>query len=952
MVKYIKDFFPVHREKGAYSGNTRDLAAEFNEYVEPDPDNPEAWLKEERFDDDFKKHLAERWSLNWKGIDFTKRKYYICGQSHIDVAWLWRYWQTCRKAIVTFKKAVWHAKNVPNYAFAASEPVLLEWILHEDPKLFEDIKEQVKAGRFDLVGGMWVEPDCHLPSGEAFCRQRLYGQRFYLEHFGRVSLVEWVPDSFGFASTLPQILAKSGSPYFHTTKLCGNSYTQFPFVNFLWESPDGSQVLANLSPGGFGAMSRHDRFDPVRRLLKPGKRLRADYTVDKPEAADVYSDEIPPIGMFVGKGDGGHGPTGEEVAVLEHLVAEGKAEWMNVTDYFSKVLEKARGRLPVWADELYYEYHRGTLTTHALVKRMNRYFEWHLGAVEKLVVAAGAMKGVDTAKWSDQLRVAWKLLALNQFHDVLPGSSIPEAYDDVYDFWEYQKMLVDEVEKEAWDVLLGKPARAPASGAGTILFNASGHDVKDVLVEMPFDGKAVPKQAIVNGELVPVQLVEADSLGLDPLFIKRPRRLLFKVSAPQHAFSQVTFSKEAPATRAPACKAEDSGKVFVLENEFHAVKVSKETGDITSITDKKLEKEILAAPGVQLHLYFDWHVTEQAWNISPGYRAMPIAIPPPSRVSIIESGPVRWTVEIEREAFNEDSESKENGKSRILQRVSLVQGVPGVHIEFLLDWRTCECIAKIDFHLASMGEQVVSEVPYGTIKRLANPTANHDVPRWEQYHNTWVDVPSKDQQWGVAFVNNGRYGHDTKENRIGMTLVRGPLCPKPSGESWVHAERADRFKATGEAPPAHDDLACHLFKYIVVPHEGTFEKSEPFIPAIARWFNEGYVACLALPDAVPDLLGKRLAWIEGSNAEIGAIKDAEDKNGRVMRVVETAAAGGKVTLRLHASLNAKTIVETDILERPIPSTAMTTEKDSSGLVTSVSFTAKPHEIKTLLLKNG
>lgn len=947
MVKYMKDYFPVYREKGAYSGNPRNLKAEFSEYVEPDPDNPEAWLKEERFEDEFKKHLAEKWAMQWKGIDFTKRKYYICGQSHIDVAWLWRYWQTCRKAIVTFKKAVWHAKNHPAYVFAASEPLLLDWIMREDPQLFADIKEQVKAGRFDIVGGMWVEPDCHLPSGEAFCRQRLYGQLFYLEHFGRTSIVEWVPDSFGFASTLPQIFSKSGSPYFHTTKLCGNSYSQFPFVNFLWESPDGSQVLANLSPGGLGPMSRHEKFDPVRRNLKPGTRLRVDYSVDKPEALDVYSDEIPPIGVFVGKGDGGHGPTGEEVAVLDTLVSEGKAEWMNVTDYFSKVLEKARDRLPVWNDELYYEYHRGTLTTHALVKRMNRYFEWRLVAVEKFIAAVAAVKNVDTGKWSDQLRTAWKLLALNQFHDVLPGSSIPEAYDDVYDIWEYQKLLVDEVEQAAWTALLGVRALNTASRA-TMLFNGAGFDVKDVAVEIPYDGKDVPKSATINGETTPVQLVEADSLALDPLFVKRPRRLLFKVSAPQHAFSQVNYGNDPAQAKAPACKAGDNGKEIVIENGYTIVKISKETGDITSITDKKLNKEVLAAPGVQLHLFFDWHVTEQAWNISPGYRSMPIEIPPPSRVSIVESGPVRWTAEIERDAFNEDSESKENGKSKIFQRVSLIQGAPGVHVEFLLDWHTCECTAKVDFYMASMGEKVVSEVPYGTIKRASNPTANHDVPRWEQYHQTWVDVPSKDGKWGVAFINNGRYGHDTKDNRFGLTLVRGPMPPKPSGESWVHKERADRFKATGESPPGHDDMGCHLFKYIIVPHAGTFDESDPFVPAIAHWFNEGCVATHVFAEPKLDCIGNKIAWIDGQNAEIGTIKDAEGKNGRIIRVVEVAGTGGTVNIFL-GYLKAKSIVETDILERPLPVQSLAVKRDAGGLVSLASFTAKPHEIKTFLL---
>nr|MDO8110026.1 glycoside hydrolase family 38 C-terminal domain-containing protein [Candidatus Sigynarchaeota archaeon] len=955
MVKYLKDFFPLHREKGAYSGNPRNLKAEFNDYVEPDPDDPEAWLKEERFEDDFKKHVKDWMEPQWKGIDFSKRKYFICGQSHIDVAWKWRYWQTFRKAIVTYKKAVWHAKNVKNYAFAASQPVLLDWIRHEDPKLFEDIKAAVKAGSFDLVGGMWVEPDCHLPSGEAFCRQRLYGQRFYLEHFGKTSDVEWVPDSFGFASTLPQILLKSGSHYFHTTKLCGNSYSQFPFVNFLWESPDGSQVFAYLSPGGYGSMSRHEKFDPTRRLLKPGKKLRADYSVDKPEAMDVYSDDIPEIGMSIGKGDGGHGPTGEEVAIMELLVEQGKAAWMNVTDYFTKVMEKYRSRLPVWTDELYYEYHRGTLTTHLLVKRMNRYLEWKLCTYEKLVSAIAAVKGIDSTPWMDKLRESWKLLALNQFHDVLPGSSIPEVYDDVYDFWEYAKNNMEDVRIEAWNALLGKksaskPSKELPMDENTVLFNSTGFDIKDVLAEISFFGKTVPKTATVNGETVPVQLVEADSFGLDPLFVSRPRRMLLKLSAPQHSFNLIMYAGNAKLSRDGIAKAETAKDDVLLENELYAIKMSKASGNVTSILFKPLKQELLATPGIQLNAYFDWHVSEQAWNISPGYRTMGIDLPPPSRVSIVESGPVRWTVEIEREIFNDGSEAKENGKSKVLQRVSIIKDAPGIYIEFLIDWHTCECTAKLDFQLASMGDQITSEVPYGTIKRKANPTANHDVPRWENYNQTWVDVPSKDAKYGIAFINNGRYGHDTKDNRIGLTLIRGPFYPTAAGEAWVNKERQDRFKATKDHQPEHSDLGPQLIRYIVVPHEGSWEKSTPFIPAIAHWFNDGHTSMPIPAGFKLEIANSKLAWTDGTNAEIGAIKGAEDKVGIIFRVVESSGFGGKVSIHLHQVWKFKSVVETDILERPLGKQDVKLEKDASGLITGISYAAKPHEIKTFLAK--
>src|SRR5271157_52809 len=951
MVNYQKDFFPVHREKGAYSGNPRNLTAEFDEYVEPDPDDPEIWLNEERFEDDFKIHVDNILQTKLKDIDFSNRTYYACGQSHIDVAWKWRYWQTFRKAVITYRKAVWHVNHLPNYAFAASQPQLLDWIRHEDPGLFEDIKTAVKTGRFDLVGGMWAEPDCHIPSGEAFCRQRLLGQRFYLEHFGKTSDIEWVPDSFGFASTLPQIILKSGSHYFFTTKLCGNRYTQFPFVNFLWESPDGSQVLAALTPGGYGSFTGHEKFDPIRRLLAPGKELRAEYSLDAPESMDVYAEELPPIPIFDGKGDGGHGPTGEEVALLDAFAERGIVTWMPATQYFEEILEKYRDRLPVWTDELYYEFHRGTITTHLLIKRLNRYFEWRLVAVEKLVMIIAAFADIDVTSWMDQLAVAWKLLALDQFHDVLPGSSVPEVYDDVYDIAEYSKTLIDEVERDAWTALLGQHEENMLASEQAVLFKATGYDVKDVLLEMPFNGETVPETATANNDTSPVQLLEADDFGLDPLFISRPRRLLFRLSASQHSLNAVVFGNEAKLAQRSTILAEELDDEIMLDNEFYTLRISKGSGNITSILFKPLDQEMLAAPGAQLNVFFDWFTDEQAWNILPGYRTMPVDLAPPSRVSIVENGPLRWTAEIERDFFNDGTESNENETSRVLQRVSIIKSAPGIYIDFLVDWHCCEAIAKLDVHLASLADQVISEVPYGTIKRATNPVANHDVPRWENYNHTWLDAPSKDGEWGVAFINKGRYGHDNKDNRIGLTLIRGPLYPPPAGEAWVIKERQDRFKDTRERPPAHSDLGPQLIQYIIVPHEGSWERSAPFIPAMAHWFNEGY-QMTALPiSSTFDATGKSLAWVEGNNAEIGAIKLAEERNGRVVRVVESAGTGGDVTVCFHPALKVKNAVETDILERPLSEQVVEVEKDDRGeFVSKLLYRAKPHEIKTFLIE--
>ncbi len=751
-----------------------------------------------------------------------------------------------------------------------------------------------------------------------------------LENFGRLSIVEWVPDSFGYANQLPQIFIKSGTPYFMSTKLCGNSYSTFPFVNFMWESPDGSQVLAYQNPGGLGPLSRHLKFDPLRRLLKAGTSLRVNYSVDKPESMDVYSDEIPPVACFTGKGDGGHGPTGEELAAIDVLVAEKGARWITPSEYFTTKLAKHEDRLPVWNDELYYEYHRGTPTTHALVKRMNRYFECRLCVIEALASTATLFKDLDQDIWSEDLEIAWKFTCLNQFHDVLPGSSIPEVYDDVYEFWEMTKAVLDQVELEAWNAVLG--GADAEKGDLFYAFNGTGFDVEHVLLELPLDSCAwVPSSIRVDGKDTPVQVVEADTFGLDEHFVSRPRRVITTASIKQHAFSKMQLSKVSPPDD-NASKAMDAGESLVLDNSLYSVRVSKVSGNITSIFDKSLGKEVLVAPGIQLEAYYDWHVTEQAWNIGPGYQQMPIEVRHPSRVEITEKGPVRWTVEIERTVHNPDSESDANAPSAFLQRVSLFAGSPGIHVEFLVDCHSCEAITKLNVHTATGATEIVSETPYGTIHRLINPVANHDVPRWENTHQTWFDVPAPDGSWGIAVINNGKYGHDAKDGRAGLTLLRGPLYPTASGESWVHQERKERADAGLGKVPTHADLGKHLIRLALVPHTGTWDASRPFIPALAHWFNDGGSISCAKPHADDEFVTFEVARVDDRAAEITAIKPAEDGVGCVLRVVEVAGKSGLVTVKINPYLAISSVVDADLLERPLDVQELSTVLDPNDTI--------------------
>ncbi|HMF34514.1 MAG TPA: hypothetical protein VKK79_24035, partial [Candidatus Lokiarchaeia archaeon] len=285
---------------GAYSGNER---LDPSSFEEPDGDNEETahmFLDEIPSDEDFISETRERYEkyrniLSMSG-DPDQFQVHMVGESHIDIAWLWRFEQTRKKGAKTLQKAIYHARRFPgSFCFALSEPILLQWIKEDDPDLFAQVQETVKSGAIELVGGAYVEPDCMMPAGEAFIRHRLYGMRFYQTHFGQLPEVEWFLDSFGYNWGLPQILAKSGAKYFWTSKLTWNMNTVFPFVYFWWQGVDGTRLMTSNFPMAFGSLDSWFMFEVGRRPLKPGVEYVGDYNRDYEDIADfVAEDEICP----------------------------------------------------------------------------------------------------------------------------------------------------------------------------------------------------------------------------------------------------------------------------------------------------------------------------------------------------------------------------------------------------------------------------------------------------------------------------------------------------------------------------------------------------------------------------------------------------------------------------------------------------------------------------------
>jgi alpha-mannosidase len=434
-------------EFGHYSGNRRNIETEYTQVEDVlNPNEAQDWMEKAksietraRFEEKYKDQINK---LKTGGK--PKEISFYCGSSHIDVAWCWRYLQATEKSRVTFTKACFHVENVPEYSFTGSQSLLYDWVLARYPDLFKRMQRSVATGRFELAGGSWVEYDGHIPSGESLVRQRLLGQLFLKKHFGQYATIEWLPDSFGYAPQLPQILKKSNATAFYTNKLGANMVNKFPFCTFLWESPDGTRILAESLNSA------------SRKLLKPNMQAKIrpfTYEDDDFDNPDLFSTDVIPCNILpYGKGDGGHGPTGEEVQERLFMHTKGIITLSPAMTYFEKVEKDCNNRLPVWKDELYLEWHRGTMTSHALVKRMNRYNEWILPSLEKLCVLASMNSSFEYPR--ETLHESWKITLLNQFHDTLPGSCIPETYDDCWDMWLWQVENHEHVIGEAFAALV------------------------------------------------------------------------------------------------------------------------------------------------------------------------------------------------------------------------------------------------------------------------------------------------------------------------------------------------------------------------------------------------------------------------------------------------------------------------------------------------------------------
>lgn len=641
------------------------------------------------------------------------------GHSHIDIAWLWRIQETERKVCRTFANNLSLMDNYPEFTFTQSQAIVYDMIKKNYPDLYERIKEKVKNGQWNIVGNTWVECDTNIASGESMIRQLLYGREFFMKEFGVSSDTYWLPDCFGFSHALPQIIKKSGMKYFITTKLLNQDTNRFPHTVFKWKGADGSEILA----------------------LNQRSHYQGDYSPRHVREA-AYNNDLKGVlktsfGMF-GYGDGGGGSTYrmlESAKRLKNFPGLPSTRMGHPDEFFAKA-EETRDELPTYCDELYYENHRGTYTSQAFIKKGNRKNEFLLSRIEMAGTFGG---GYDREKLED----LWRLLLKNQFHDILPGTSIHEAMEDCRpDF--------DKLKKDGTALLCnaldGITANITAEKDGVIVWNLVSNEVTaPVTVKGTKALGRVSRQFMKDGDAYTEFIAD---------------------KVPPMGYKFFPFEESA---NAPSVKIADG----IIENEILRVEYDK-NGILTSIYDKENNRETLDGKGNVISVFIDKCVHETAWNLEQNYEKKKWVLEDAESVEIVESSAVRAVLRITRK-FN---------KSTITQNIILYAGSRQLLFETEVDWQERDKVMKAAFDVNVLNTEATFEAAHGAIKRPTHRNSSFDAARFEQCAHKWADLSEGD--YGVSILNDCKYGYDILDSRMRITLLRAPTCPDPLGDLGYH----------------------------------------------------------------------------------------------------------------------------------------------------------------------
>ncbi|KAI9489855.1 glycosyl hydrolases family 38 N-terminal domain-containing protein [Zychaea mexicana] len=761
------------------------------------------------------------------------------GNCHIDTAWLWPYDETKRKIARSWSTQVDLMDRYPGYIFTGSQTQQYEWLSELYPSVFEKIKEKEKVGQWEIIGGSWVEHDTNMPSGESLCRQMVLGQRYFEKHFGKRAKIFWLPDSFGYSSQLPQVLKLSGCDYFFTQKLSWNNINKFPLTTFWWTGIDGTNILSHLTPA--------DTYGASVTVAELTKCTKNNHDLE-------YSNESL---LCYGHGDGGGGPTPEMLERLSRLkdvdglpmVKSGK-----VLDFFQGIEKHSRG-LQSYNGELYLEFHRGTYTTQALVKRGNRISEFLIRDVEILSTMATILAKSSNKKAEDSyaypindLEWMWKLLCLNQFHDCLPGSAIGLAFKDVH--------------KHHREIISASLSLRHKAQSAIIDLRALSDDDKI-------------QEGLVAFNTVPWERTEV---------IEVPR---VRSVPGLGAAGYVAHTPDIPTIDAEiGAKAykDDDGGYFILENQNLKATFNHD-GQLVHLVDKKEpERQLIpnGARGNVLKLYEDVPIYWDAWDVEIYHLQKWKPIEGEASIKIVSEGPLKAELHF-RQTISD--------KSWIEQTISLTCLSERLEFSNFVDWHEAHQFLKVEFVWDLVSDYATYEIQYGVLRRPTHYNTTVDSAKFEVCGHKFADL--SEANYGVALMNNCKYGYATHGNTQRLSLLRSP-----------------------KGPDENADMGEHKFKYAIYPHQGHFNASNVVREAID--FNVPLSLRYAEDQRVRSGTVLRPLFQVDPPTQIilDTIKPAEDDQGKgkvlVLRLYE--AYGGKATALLKSRLSIKRILVTNVLE--------------------------------------
>jgi len=763
------------------------------------------------------------------------------GHTHIDIAWHWTVAQTREKVARSFSTVLKLMKEYPEYVFMSSQPQLYKFLKEDRPEIYQKIKEKVKEGVWEPEGAMWLEADCNVPTGESLVRQILFGKRFFKQEFGVDNEVLWLPDVFGYSAALPQILKKSGVNYFMTTKIAWNQFNKIPCDSFMWKGIDGTEVLTHFITTKDPYQEPNTHMTTYNGQIHPGAIMGA---WDRYQNKEINDDVLVSFGF----GDGGGGATYEMLEVGRRL-NKGipgcpKVKMGTSKEYFKRLEKKVKGnkKLPKWVGELYLEYHRGTYTSMARNKRDNRISENLYTSAEKL----NSLAMLIGKKYpQEDLNKGWENILLNQFHDILPGSSIKEVYE-VTDI-EYKRiisngkqMLGNAIDEISANIKLDKTS--------VVVFNPLSFERSDVTTfEIPSEIKN------------PI-LVDKDGKKIVCQRIENNMALFFAEGIPSLGYK--TYELEDLLVEAH----EMDMTIDKAENKFFKLKFN-EKGLITSFYQKETGREILKSNqvGNELIAFEDKPMNFDNWDIDMYYTEKSWKVDDVQSIEVIEKGPVRATLKIESK-FSD---------SIIIQKIYVYKDIPRVDFNTYVDWKEHQVLLKAAFPIDINVDKATYEIQYGNVERATHSNTSWDAARFEVCAQKWADLSESD--FGVSLLNDSKYGHDIKEGVMRLTLIKSGIEPNPT-----------------------TDQEEHRFTYSLYPHSGDWRQANT--SQMAYKLNVPMYTKIETAHEGSLLTQASIAKVNKDNVIIEVVKKAEDTDEIIIRMYEFHNKRSYVKLQLFGEI--------------------------------------------------